>query len=29
MYSGRLRSWMVDELREVIGASEYEVGQSA
>jgi (p)ppGpp synthase/HD superfamily hydrolase len=28
VYSARFRNWMVDELREVIGALEYEVGQS-
>jgi (p)ppGpp synthase/HD superfamily hydrolase len=29
VYSARFHNWMVDELREVIGALEYEVGQSA
>jgi (p)ppGpp synthase/HD superfamily hydrolase len=29
VYSERFHNWMVDELREVIGALEYEVGQSA
>jgi (p)ppGpp synthase/HD superfamily hydrolase len=29
VYSARFHHWMVDELREVIGALEYEVGQSA
>jgi (p)ppGpp synthase/HD superfamily hydrolase len=29
VYSARFHNWMVDELREVIGALEYEVGRSA